>query len=393
MMAMAEVVDAIKLLKIVFPALDEAGCHALSRVATFGFYPTGTDIIREGEQGNTLYIMAEGQADVVVHLEEGQEILVDTIGGNCYFGEMSFFGESTRMATIRARTPVRTMEIQQPDFMAIALTDSALLQTLLTQIIGHLRRNDRAVIRELNMKTAIIQDAYADLAEQEQLRSQFIATLSHELRTPLTSIQGFLGLVNQGAFTGESLKVALRSITRNVEKMVGLVNNMLILYEMYPGAPNYEYWNPTDILVEALNATQSAMEGDPTLVTLDIADQIPEIYVDKRGIVLAVRALLENAIKFTLDKSPVVVRLFAPNRTEVAIQVIDRGIGIPEEAHERIFDPFFRLEELGSSHLFPGLGIGLTIAKLMVERHNGRISVKSAPGEGSTFTITLPIHD
>lgn len=391
-MVMTNTIDVRTLLQNVFPALREVECAALNDTAVLGHYPAGTDIVREGEHGTTLYVLGRGEADIIVHTEDGHEILVDTIGSEAYFGEMSFFGESTRMATIRARTPCDTVEMEQVDFMRLAQSNSALLQILLSQIIGHLRRNDRAVIRELNVKSAVLQDAYADLAEQEELRSQFIATLSHELRTPLTSIQGFLGLINQGAITGESLMVAMRSITRNVEKLVGLTNNMLLLYEMYPGAPNYDYYSPTDIVVEALNVTQSALEGSPVQVRLNIADNLPEIHADKKGLVLALRALLENAIKFTPNKSAVEVHVYAPDADNVFIDVIDQGIGIPEEAYDRIFEPFFRLEQAGSLHLFPGVGIGLTIAKLMVERQNGRIQVQSAPGKGSTFTICLPIQ-
>ncbi len=391
-MVVSKTMEAITLLKRAFPSLNEDDLHALGEVSNFGSYPAKTDVVKEGEHGTTMYILASGNADIIVHADDGHEILVDTIGPNSYFGEMSFFGESTRMATIRTKTPCETLELEQSAFMAIAQSKPELLQNLLNQIIGHLRRNDRAVIRELNIKNQVIQEAYADLAEQEELRSQFIATLSHELRTPLTSIRGFLGLINQGAFTGESLKVAIRSITRNVESMVGLVNNMLILYEMSPGAPVYDYLNPTDVVVEALNTTQSAIEGPPPLITLDIADNLPQVFADKNDLVLALRALMENAVKFTSGNKPVEVKVYCPNRDEVAFRVRDEGIGIPEEAQERIFEPFFRLEEMGNSQLFPGLGIGLTIAKLKVERLNGRIEVESAPGKGSTFTIRLPLQ-
>ncbi len=391
-MVVSKTMEAIALLKRAFPSLSEDDLRALSEVSTFGHYPANTDIVREGDHGTTMYILASGNVDIIVHADDGHEILVDTIGPNTYFGEMSFFGESTRMATIRTKGACETLELEQTAFMEIAQSRTELLQNLLNQIIGHLRRNDRAVIRELNIKNQVIQEAYGDLAEQEELRSQFIATLSHELRTPLTSIRGFLGLINQGAITGESLKVAIRSISRNVESMVGLVNNMLILYEMSPGAPIYDYLNPTDVVVEALNATQSAIEGTPPLIKLDIADNLPQVFADKNDLVLALRALMENAVKFTPGNTPVEVKVYCPNRNEVAFRVRDEGIGIPEEAHERIFDPFFRLEEMGNSQLFPGLGIGLTIAKLKVDRLNGRIDVDSTPGEGSTFTIHLPLQ-
>ena len=383
--------DPIELLGNAFPQLNATEINALSEVASYHTYKPGTDLCVEGEVGTLLYILAQGKADVIVNTGDGPGVFVDTINPYAYFGEMSLFGESTRMATIRTRTACQTLEIEHHDFMRVTQNNPELLRMLLRQIIGHVRSNDRAVIRELNAKNTALQQAYADLAEQEELRSQFIATLSHELRTPLTSIQGFLGLINQGAIKGNSLPVALRSITRNVDKMVGLLNNLLILYELHPGTMEYAYLSVTDVLVAALNGMRET-GVDLTAVDLDIAPHLPIIYADKRTLVLAVRALLENAYKFTPQTETIHVHVYQASPKEVAIAVKDKGIGIPEEEFENIFEPFYRLEIEGTTHLFPGLGVGLTIARFIVERHNGRIGLESTVGQGSIFTIYLPIH-
>lgn len=384
-------VNPIQLLKDTFPNLDDDDVHMLSQAARARTYPQGAIICREGEPGSTLYILGEGYADIIVHASDNHEILVDTIGPNTYFGEMAIFGETTRSATIRAQTPCYTLEIDQMDFLAIASSNPDLLRMLIRQVIGHLRRNDQAVIQELNIKNEALQKAYADLAQQEELRTRFIATISHELRTPLTSIKGFMGLINQGAIQGDSLKVSLKSITRNVDKMVGLTNNLLLLYEMHPATPAYAYINIADVLIEALNAARLGLNGETAGVTLDIAPDIPVIHADRRSLTLAVRALIENAFKFNPDKAPISIGAFCTAESEMAIIVKDSGIGVPVEAHQRIFEPFVRLETEGSTYLFPGLGVGLTIARFIVERHGGRIEIQSAPGEGSTFTIFLPL--
>jgi signal transduction histidine kinase len=384
--------DPTTLLKQTFPELDNNDIRILCNAATFHEHEAGIELCVEGEIGKTLFVLAKGYVDVLVQAGSHHGVFVDTLGPNTFFGEMAFFGESVRMATIRTRTAVQTLEIEQSDFMRVAEDNPDLLQMLLRQIIGHVRSNDRAVIQELNDKNEALQRAYADLAEQEQLRAQFIATLSHELRTPLTSIQGYLGLINQGAIKGgNALTVAMDSITRNVDAMVGLTNNLLILYEMHPGASEYEYLNLTDVIVQALNVVRETGEVDLTAVNLDINPSLPLIYADKRTMGLAVRALLENAFKFTADKPIIDVRVYRANPAEVAIEVADQGVGIPEEEKTSIFQPFYRLEEEGTNQLFPGLGVGLTIAQFVIERHNGRITLDSAPGEGSTFTIYLPV--
>ncbi len=381
---------SFELLRNTFLDLSENDIRALDRTGSFQTYPAGTYICREGEPGTTLFVLGDGQAEILVHAADDQEILVDVIGENTYFGEMAFLGETTRMASIRTRTACQVFEIDQSDFMSIARANPNLLRTLLRQIIGHLRKNDQAVINELNVKNAALQKSYADLEEQEQMRTGFIATLSHELRTPLTSVKGFLSLINQGAIQGDSLQVALDSITRNVEKMVGLTNDLLILYEMHPAAPEYTQVNVADVLIDALHVAKEILNGQAPAVKMDIAPDLPTVHADKRTLTLAVRAIVENAFKFNPERKPVTVQAFCVGDSELAISVEDKGIGIPAEAQDQVFEPFMRLETEGASHLFPGLGVGLTIASFVVKRHNGRIDVNSEPGVGSTFTIYLP---
>jgi signal transduction histidine kinase len=381
----------LNLMQTAFPDLSRNNIKTLSQAAVYEEYPAHTDICREGEEGTTLFILDRGEVDIIVHASDQQEILVDTIGPGTYFGEMAFLGETTRMATIRTRMPCRLLSIEEEDFMAIAQANPSLLRTLLRQIIGHIRRTDRAVIHELNVKNAALHKTYNELEEQEAFRTQFIATLSHELRTPLTSIKGYLSLITGGAMKGDSLRVALDSITRNVNKMVGHTNDLLILYEMHPKRPSFEYLAVADVLIEALNAARTVLNDHSTPVTIEVDPDVPQIYVDRRGMTLALRALLENAFKYSLPNAPVAVRVSSLESGAVTIAVSDEGIGIALADQARLFEPFFRLEkEEGTSILYPGLGIGLTIAKFVLDRHNGRIDIQSTPGIGSTFTLHIP---
>ena len=382
-------IDPITLLHNAFPELNNEDIATLSQAAGSQFYTAGTDVLREGEMGTTLFVLGEGQANILVQANN-QEILIDTVGPNSYFGEMAFLGETTRTATIRTRTDCQVLTIDEKDFMPIARANPNLLRNLLRQIIGHLRRNDQAVISELNAKNRDLEQAYADLAEQEELRTKFIATLSHEIRTPLTSIRGFLGLIAQGAIQGDSLRVAIDSISRNVERMVGLTNDLLLMYEMHPTSLEFGYVNLADVLIDALNDARIALNGNPTGVKLDIDPDLPKLYGDRRALTLAVRALTENAFKFNPDQKPVSIRAATNGNNEIIIAVRDEGVGIPLADQSRIFEPFVRLEKEGGKYLFPGLGVGLTIARFVVAKHNGRIEIQSKPGEGSTFTIHLP---
>lgn len=382
-------IDPISLLHHAFPELNKDDIATLNQAADSRSYTAGTDILLEGETGTTLFILGIGQAEILVQANN-QEILIDTIGPNCYFGEMAFLGETTRTATIKAQTDCHVLAIDEKDFMPIARANPNLLRNLLRQIVGHLRRNDQAVISALNAKNNDLEQAYADLAKQEELRTKFIATLSHEIRTPLTSVRGYLGLIAQGALQGDSLRVAIDSISRNVERMVGLTNDLLLMYEMHPTSMEFSYVNLADVLIEALNDARTALNDNSVGVKLDIAPNLPQLFADRRALTLAVRALTENAFKFNPNQLPISIRAATNGNNEVIITVQDEGIGISPADQSRIFEPFVRLEKEGGQYLFPGLGVGLTIARFVVERHNGRIEVESTPQQGSTFTIHLP---
>ncbi|MEM7330980.1 MAG: ATP-binding protein [Chloroflexota bacterium] len=390
MKTVAVMLDARKLLKTAFADMPDEDIHSLERVAKPCTFPKGVDICKEGEEGDRLYIIGEGWTDIIVHAENGQEIVVDKIGPGAYFGEMSLLGQTTRSATIRTKSECFMLEISHEDFEKAIITNPSLLRRMMHRIIGHLRRNDRAVIQELNRANGELVEAYDELAEQEALRSKFVMTLTHEIRTPLTKIRGYLDLINKGAMNEQTLPVAMGSITRNVEHMVGLTNDMFLLYEMNPAQPQYTSVNLPDLLVEALQVTRENLGDSETAVQFKLAPNLPPIIADRKTLLLALRAIIGNAFKYDPNNQPVTIDAFC-HEGEIAIAIQDQGIGIPSDEQERIFDPFYRLEEEGSTHLFPGIGVGLTIAKFIVSRHNGRIDVSSRPKSGSTFTIYLPL--
>lgn len=377
------------LLQTAFPELTAVDLAALAQTAVWRTFAPNFDICRAGDIGETLYVIGCGEADILIHADDDMEILIQTIGAGTYFGEMSLLGNAPRAATIRTRSECTMLEISHASFEIVTNSNPGLLRRLLIQISNHLRRNDRAVIHALNVKNQELERTYADLAEQERLRTQFIATLSHELRTPLTTIRGYLDLINNGGLNTQTLPVAMGSITRNVERMVGLTNDMFLLYEMHPAEPTYALLDVPDLLVAALKMARERMGDVDTAVHFDIEPDVPQVYADRNTLLLAIRALLENAFKHTVTRAPVVVTVIN-TLDAVSIAITDQGVGIPEAEQARIFEPFYRLEKEGGSHLFPGIGVGLTIARFIVTRHNGRITVDSVPNEGSTFTIFLP---
>jgi signal transduction histidine kinase len=283
------------------------------------------------------------------------------------------------------------LEIDREAFISTIDQNPALLRAIVRQISNHLQNNDRIIIRELRKKNRALNVAYNNLSSQEKLRTDFIATLSHELRTPLTSAQGFLHLINRGAMQGSAQRIALETVTRNVEKMVDLINNLLVLYEMHLSSPEYSDVALAELVREAIREARTVMDAQQNPVEFVREGELPMIRGDRNGLLLAVRSLIENAFKFSQDNDLVVVNLYLVDEDTAGLDVIDLGIGIPLEAQEHIFEPFYRVEGTGPDRLFSGLGVGLAISKFIIEQHQGQLTVESNPGEGSTFTIRLPL--
>ncbi|MCA9979613.1 MAG: cyclic nucleotide-binding domain-containing protein [Anaerolineales bacterium] len=386
----------MQVLEQVFPNLDEAGRVSLAEAAVSELYAAQEIICYQGEVGNSLFVLAEGNAAVLVNAASDSMIQVNSVTAPNYFGEMALLVDDTeRSATIQAITDCHVLTIDREAFQQVMDSNPTLLRRLAHQITEHMRNNDRMVISELRSKNQELAQTYAHLAAQEQMRREFVTTLSHELRTPLTSIQGFLQLINRGMLKGDSLPVALASITRNVEQLVGLTNNLLVLYEMQLTSPEYTDIVLADLLMSAMRKVQENLSTAVDNVAIEISPQMPIIRGDMAGLTLAVHALIENAIKFSQLDSPVTVRASMRGVDQVRIEVEDEGVGIPIGAQEKIFEPFYRLENRQPSHthqLFAGVGIGLSIAKFIVEQHLGHIEVQSSENEGSLFTICIPIH-
>lgn len=374
-----------------FPDLNDHEIEAIEEAAWTQSYSAGATICRQGDPGKTLFILTRGQAEISIQPDSESRVLVRRIEAPGYFGEMALLGQIYRSATVTAATNCDTLEIDRETFISVVESNRVFLMALSNRISDHLYNNDQTIIAELRNKNDALRTAYDNLAEQEQLRTEFITTLSHELRTPLTSVQGFLHLINKGAAQGKSLEIAMDSVNRNVEKMVQLTNNLLILYEMHLSEPIMTNLSVADLLIDAMQEARS-MQGDyVTPIALTMFPGATRLQGDKPSLSLVLRSLIENALKFSPEFSPISITVSKPKIDEICIEIADQGIGMPQEMLAQIFDPFFKGENVDEEdHLFSGMGVGLAITRFIVKQHNGRIEVDSKPGQGSVFRLFLP---
>lgn len=228
------------------------------------------------------------------------------------------------------------------------------------------------------------------LERTETMRRQLIADVTHELRTPLSTIKGSLEGLMDGVLPASP--ETYQQIYLEADRLQKLVDDLQELSRVEAGA--YELHRstvPVKRLVEAVITRLSRQfEEKGVALETDLKPDLPDVQVDEDRIGQVLLNLVGNALQYTPQGGRVLITA-EPRRGEVAISIADSGIGIPPEHLQHIFTRFYRVDK-SRSRARGGSGIGLTIARHLVEAHGGHIGVESAgPGLGSTFTFTLPL--
>lgn len=231
--------------------------------------------------------------------------------------------------------------------------------------------------------------ARTDLAESLQMKTDFIADASHELRTPLTLILGNAE-IGLGTADGNARTEALREIHGEATRMSRLVNDLLFLARSDAGSPVFDWeYVPVGWLVHRLVKPAESMVRHQGVALHTEIEGSGDIEVDPMRIEQAVLILVDNAAKFSPPGELVNLR----TRTTgdwLSIEVDDQGPGIPTEDQQRIFERFYQVDD-SAPRQRGGAGLGLAIAKSIVEAHGGVIELESEPGMGTTMRIRLPL--
>jgi signal transduction histidine kinase len=388
MMTMYSELSPRRILRKAFPGIREDEAFEMAAVGRVHDYPAGTVLCHEGANENIFYILLDGQVEVTKAMANLQSRVMKRLFAGEFFGEMALIHNLPRAATVTTITPVSVLEIHKEDFTRLLERCVPLSLAMVREVSRRLRENDEMAIEDLRVKAGELADAYQTLAEMEYARSEFLTTIAHELRTPLTAAGGFLQVIQKGRLHGQMLNTAVDQVTRNIQEIISLVNDILFIQEMDLILPDFA---PTDLRIMIKDLVDEMHPGavnNGVLMEAVIAADIPTLNGDQKSLQRAFRALLDNAIKFSPDGG--VVKIEADwDQDNIWVVVQDHGVGIPEDAIERIFDRFFHLDEV-DGRLFRGVGLGLSIAQQVIEQHRGRIEVESKLGEGSQFKIYLP---
>lgn len=226
--------------------------------------------------------------------------------------------------------------------------------------------------------------------ELERRKDEFISMASHELKTPVTALKGFTQLL-QLRFLKQDDEEAARYLARmdaQINKLTTLISDMLDISKMENGQLKYrmESFDLTELVREIVENVQGTTQTHHLLLETTVPAQI---YGDRDRIGQVLMNLLTNAIKYSRDAEGVLIGM-AIDEGNVQVSVQDFGIGIAQSYQESIFERFYQVNE-SNEKTYPGLGIGLYIARQIIERHHGRLWVQSRKGEGSTFRFSLPL--
>jgi signal transduction histidine kinase len=222
-----------------------------------------------------------------------------------------------------------------------------------------------------------------------ELKSSALATVAHELKTPLASMRVLTDtLLDMDVLDPDRCRTYIHLIAAENDRLIRLTENFLTLSRFETAQSHRETVQPVLLAEAALKSLESRFKEAGIQPATTFENNLPTITVNRESTVVVLVNLLDNALKYSAPGSPISFRVGATDG-KVQFIVEDHGVGISAEAQPRIFDRFFQADQkLARSR--EGCGLGLYIAHSIVEAHGGTISVRSAPGSGSTFYVTLP---
>ena len=227
-----------------------------------------------------------------------------------------------------------------------------------------------------------------------QLRNDLVAAVSHELKTPLASMRVLVDTLREGRCTdGQRRQEYLDLIARENERLSRLIDNFLTFSRMERNKQAFQMRpvSPVSIARTAAEAVKTKFSRGSCRFETDIPDELPTIKADHDAMVTVLVNLLDNAYKYSADEKRIKLSVGVDSKPApvVSFRVSDNGLGIPRRALKKIFRRFYQVDR-SLSRRTEGCGLGLSIAKFIIDAHQGAITVESKPAQGSTFTVTIP---
>lgn len=238
-----------------------------------------------------------------------------------------------------------------------------------------------------------VTQGFDKLAQANKMKTEFVSVASHQLRTPLSAMRWLLNLLNegQGLKPDESANY-LNLIKENNERMIKLVNDLLDVSRIEMGRIifNPRQTNLYVLVQKMVNNFSAYAQANNVTIILEAPETLPNVWTDPDKISLVIQNLIDNAIKYIKGRGEIKISMES-NKHSVKVAVADTGVGIPAHQQKFIFQKFFRSDNI-MKHQTVGTGLGLFIAKSVIEQSKGKIWFESQEGQGTIFYFTLPIY-
>ena len=253
----------------------------------------------------------------------------------------------------------------------------------------------QAATAELATQNELLRRQAIELEQASRLKSQFLANMSHEFRTPLNAILGYTHMLLHGV-AGDLTVAARRQLTRidsNGRHLLTIINEILDITRIEAGKMPIQIseFNASEIVPEVMAELDPVIARSKLVVTPKLDPGAPPVHSDRQKVKQIVVNLLSNALKFTHQGGIDIAVVYDRPCGTISIAVNDTGIGIAPEHHERIFEDFRQVDD-SPSRQYGGTGLGLAICRRLAAALGGRITLRSNLGQGSTFTLTIPVE-
>jgi signal transduction histidine kinase len=285
-------------------------------------YPAGTILCKEDAIEHTFYMILEGEFEVTKTINNMEKRLLKTLIAGDFFGEMALIHNAPRAATVQSLTPAVVLELDKQGFDRVLKHSPSVATAMVAEISNRLRANDQLAIEDLRLRAREIADAYQKLAEQDMARNEFLTSIAHELRTPLMVASGYLHTLKKGLLTGEQLKSTIEIVSRNVDQIVNLTNDLLFLQEQELVLRDFQPVNLYQVVEGIVAKYQAKAKARSINIKLRGNSNIAPVQGDEPSLERAITGLVDNAIKFSHPNSTVDIR-FADLANHVSVSVVD----------------------------------------------------------------------
>ena len=251
---------------------------------------------------------------------------------------------------------------------------------------------NRNLTRRVEERTIELQRALTRLSELNQLKSHFLANISHELRTPLTHMRGYLDLLSEeelGPLTASQSK-ALKVLKNAEKRLTSLIEDLIQFSISSKGelSLNLKETSIRRLILSNIEKSTYKAEAKEIELIVELTEDLPDVRIDEDKIGWVIHQLMDNAIKFTAREGRVVISA-QEQKGLVTVTVKDTGIGIPPDRTDEIFEAFHQLDG-ASTRKYAGTGLGLAMARKIIEAHGSQIKVVSEIGRSSSFYFSIP---